>query len=274
MTTQIKVNAKSDISLPSFTATASEQAIREIPSLTGWFEAGFGVEPSNGFRWRDRVSNRNAVLLNTVKPLVVTGSNGKPALQTSYGSASFTGTERGVLRTNSHFNLLSSTGFTVISVTRVPTIASGESATLGGNVWSSYGASANTTPGLNISGVTGKPTFRAGNAIITNPAAFDARTGNWHVIRCVYNGTTDTINLNIDRTRATGTASSATSAPDESIPNMLSPLLGGFLASTGVLSNPFYGQTAAIFFFDSVLDPTHIAAVEDYAASQFGVVLV
>lgn len=276
MTTRIKTNITSSLSaLSAFEATAEERAILAIPSLRGWFDAGEGIERESGFRWRDRISSRRATVLDTISPLVISGSNGRPALQMGYGSENFTGMERGALRTSSHYNLIGANGFTVISVTRVPTVASGESATLGGNVWSSRGPAAATTPGLNISGSTGRPTFRAGGATISNPGAFDARTGNWHVIRCMHNVSASSISIAIDRVRAVGSAAGAAVAPDSSIVNMLSPLIGCFLNSAGnAVATPFYGQMAAVLFFDAVLSAPQLAAVEGYLASKFGVTLV
>jgi hypothetical protein len=257
----------------SFIPSTEEEAIQAIPSLRGWFEADSGIEAANGFRWRDRLSTRKATVLNSAPPLVVTGSHGRPAIQTSYGSVKFTGTERGAMRPPSEYALIGTSAFTVYSVTRVPTVASGESATLGGYVWSSRGPAGNNTPGLNISGSTGDPVFRAGGAVMSNPGALDLRDGLWHLVRCTWTGSS--ITVAVDRNRQVTSASGATTAPDSTVANMLAPSFGCFINSaTEGVTTPFYGQTSALLFFDAVPSSTERAAVEDYLAAKYGVTLV
>lgn len=273
--TRIKTSFATSADLPTYEATAAEKAILAIPSLTGWFEARHGISEKSGFRWRDRASTRAAAALQLQVPLIVTGTNGELCLQTGYGNAAFNTGDRGALRTSSHHELLSATGFTVFSVTRVPTVASGDSATLGGSVWSSRGPTGDTLPGLNISGSTGRPTFRSGGATIANPEGFDARTGNWHIMRCVHDVAAATIAVNIDRTRAVGSNTGASTAPSGALANGLAPTIGALYNTTiNGVATPFYGQTAAMLFFSGVLTAAQISTVEDYLSDEFGVTLV
>lgn len=273
-TTVIKTSHRSTLAAPSNIATTDEAAIFALPSLRGWWDASHGIQASNGWRWRDRISARSAAVLEISSPLLVTASHGRPALQTGYGRPEFTLTNRGASRPQSEFPLIGLDGFTVFSVTRVATVASGESASLGGNVWSSRGQGADTTPGLIISGSTGRPTFRAGGVIISNPDGFDARDGNWHVIRCTWNRLAGTISTRIDRSRAVGSNTGATAVLATAVPNMAAPVFGCSLTETNVISNPFYGQTSSLTFFDTPLNDPDSAIVENYLAARFGLTLV
>jgi hypothetical protein len=274
-TTRIQAQKATPLALPTLNATLLEQGVADIASLADWYEADQMVY-QNGPRLRSRISSRYAEVLNLVPPLQVTGSHGQKALRMGYGKADYAGTERGAMRPDSGHNLLSTTGFTVLTVQRVPTVASGESATLGGYVWSSRGPSGNATPGLNISGSTGRPTFRAGGAVITNPGGFDARDGQWHITRCVWDFGASQLRLNIDRGRASGTANGAATPPDASIPHMLAPLIGGFLQAddANTFGTPFYGDWAAMLPFTSVLTAGELAAAENYLAAKYGITLV
>jgi hypothetical protein len=273
-TTIIKSAQRSDLAAPSLVATEAEAAIFAISGLRGWWDASHGIQPGNGWRWRDRISARSAAVLEISSPLLVTASHGRPALQTGVGRPAFSGTNRGASRPQSEHALLGLDGCTVFSVTRVPTVASGESATLGGNVWSSRGAASASTPGLNISGSTGAPVFRAGGATISNPGGFDARDGAWHVMRCTWDRLAGVISTRIDRSRAVGSNTGASAALDPAVPNMQAPLFGAFLNTSGVLSSPFYGQTSALMFFNAPLSDGNAATVENYLAARFGLTLV
>ena len=274
MNLNVKTGATSNDSLDDFAATPDEQEILNIDGLTSWLDAGGDVIQKNGFRIRDKISNNLFTVRYLTPPVLTAGTNSKPCLQMGYGDSDFDGTDRGAIRPQFDVDMIAPSGFTVFSVVRVPTVASGDSATLGGYVWSSRGASSSETPGLNISGSTGRPIFRSGGATVSNPDGFDARDGEWHIIRNYHDLSTDTIGTNIDRDRADGTATGATVPPDSSVAGMLSPLIGGFLNTSGVLSSPYYGQIASILFFNRALTAGEIATVENYLSSEFGVTLV
>lgn len=266
---RIKTPGVSSLALPTFSATIAEQAIAD--TLSAWWEADYGVDRSAGFRWRDRLQNLAATVLNRDAPPSVVASHGNPALQTGYGSPAFSGTNRGAVRAPSSAPLLGTSAFTVYSVTRVPTVASGESAIVGGNVWSSRGAAGNNTPGLNISGSTGDPVFRAGGVTTVNPGAADLRDGLWHLIRCELNGTADTITVAIDGAAQVASVGGATGTLDASIPNMLAPIIGGYLNSNGTFSTPFYGQISAVLISNRVHTAGERSVIQSYLGTKYGI---
>jgi len=265
----------SPLTLTNFTWTVSELGVVTIPALRAWWEADSGFAARNGGAWADRAGGVRADVLNLLPPVLEVAS-GLTRLRFGYdGAAGFSGVDRGAMRPRSDRALLAVSGFTVVSVQRVATVASGESATLGGYVWSSRGVSGSQTPGLNISGATGQPVFRAGGQSLENPG-FDLRDGAPHIVRCSYNAAATQITVAVDRARASGTRSDAATAMDGTIPGMLAPLIGGFLNTDipGVLSTPFYGQIYALLAFAAVLTAPQIVAVENYLAAKYNVTLV
>lgn len=260
--------------LPSLGLTTDEQAIFNMASLTSWFDAESGLKPTGGFRWRDRKDGLVAAVLDKTRPLVVTGSHGKKALQMSYPTG-FSGVDRGALRLPATKNLLAASGFSVMVAVRVPTVASGESATLGGYVWASRGPTGNVTPKLIISGTTGQANFSAGGAIITNPG-FDLRSGNWHIIECVHDAAADTITVRIDGARAAQTTGGATTALDTSIIGMLAPNIGIFQQNdnSATRASPFYGQLSSLLTWNAALSSTDLLPARTYLAGRFGATLM
>lgn len=262
--------------VPSLNLSEAEAAVAAIPSQRGWWEADSGYSSDLGGRWYDKRFGVGAYVYNALPP-VHEESGGLSRLRFGYSpGVAFAGTDRGALVPAIDHDLLSASGFTVVSVTRVPTVASGESATVGGNVWSSRGPSGNTLPGLNISGSTGRPVFRAGGAVMSNPSAVDLRDGTVHIIRCTYDAVAGTISINVDRGLISASSAGATTPPDTAQPGMLAPAIGASLSNADppALSSPFYGQIYALLPFNAPLGAGGAAVVDGYLAAKYGVTLV
>lgn len=260
--------------IPSLALSAGEIPVAAMASLAGWWEADAGFSSDLGGRWYDKRFANGAYTYAQLPP-VLEDISGVKRLRFGYASGvSFSGVDRGALMPSSDRDLLSATGFTVISVQRVALPA--ENTPVGGYVWSSRGPSGATLPGLNISGSTGDPVFRAGGVTISNASAVDLRDGNLHITRCTFDAAADTINVRADRGYINATVSGATTNPDTSQPGMLTPSIGAMISNADpqVLQTPFYGQLAAILFFNTVLDSTNAAIAENYLAAKYGITLV
>src|SRR5690349_13865959 len=123
-----------DTTLPLYALTDTEKTILAMPSLTGWWEADYGLDRYSGFRLEAKNAPLRAQPFEALAPLVVTGSHGQPALQMSYGDSRFTSTDRGMMRLPSGVDYLGATGFTVVTACRLGT--SGETGGLGGGyIW-------------------------------------------------------------------------------------------------------------------------------------------
>lgn len=259
--------AAANTSLPDYAMSDAELAILRMPSLTCWLEVDSGLDRAGGWRWQMRNRMAQAIAMRPADPFLLTMPDGKLAIQSGYGASDYTGADRGSVRLPSTPDLLGETGWSVVTVLRVPTVASGESATVGGNIWACQGPADTSTPRLNISGSTGKPILNGGGKNWSNPTG-DLRDGAWHVNVSSLDTASGLLRNWVDHNRwiASVTAATTPTPAGRRVPD-----LHVFRNSNAA---PFYGQHRAFLTFNAQLSDADRLTVESYLAAKWGAALV
>lgn len=276
MTRAFKSSRPASVTLPARSYDADLLAILSIPGLTGWWESD-RIDTGKGLRWKSRVGSAELIPYRNLPPVVVTGAHGEPALQTGYGNALYSSTDRGAFCVGEGVPLLGATGWTVTMAFRsFSTAQSGEIE--GGYLFAArnqQGANPellatpdNTDTRLVIQSSDGRPMLRGGGT--SCQVAIDLVTASrWRIITAYFDDASNKLGLRVDGNTGTQEVTTATS-PMPSHAGALSLLFGVFNSSAPL---PFYGQTSGIIAASRMLSGDEIDLVEARLATLYGVTL-
>jgi len=247
--------------LPQWTLTDEAQAILNLPNLTSWREADYGVHTGNGFRWEFINTQAYASAYNRDGPVPGVDGDGYAYLQFGYGNTQFDGVNQGAVRVPSANPLFASNQWSDFVLCSVAIPGSpGAPPIPGGYVWRGQrGPGDNTNPGFNISGSTGRPTLFGGGRSISNilhaGTPVDARDDQRHFYQSGLDGPNTTLRLNIDGNWAVGTATSADTFPSTvTYPDINSTIDGSYVPDPPNFINYLQGRVYVRWTF-SVYQP-------------------
>lgn len=263
------------ISLPARPFSSTLKSIFAIQGLTGLWEAE-DISTVNGFRWKPKWGANELVPYRNLPPVVVTGSHGKPAIQTGFGNAAFASTDRGGVCVGESASSFGAGGCTLIMAFRCA------SALDTGGVIGGYLCAGRNETGANpdltvtpddtdfrlvVQSSTGRPRLRGGGATVE--AAVDLiSVSAWHILTASFDDVTNVLALRVDGGGTTASVTASGSMPAHS--GALAPLFGIFNHAAPL---PFYGAISGIATADRNLALADKQSIEARFGALYGVTI-